>query len=99
MLILVVSTFTLLYDSFLNRPPGDYEVERGDIYLSDGDYDAALALFDEDISPFNAIPQGYAIEEFPQEIHWDTDWTLLKKPFNSKQLADAIERAMTTVPH
>ncbi len=46
-LILVVSTFTLLYDSFLNRPPGDYEVERGDMFLSDGHHDTALALFDE----------------------------------------------------
>jgi len=28
---------------------------------------AALALFDEDISAYNAIPQGYAIEEFHEE--------------------------------
>ncbi len=46
-LTLVVSTFTLLYDSFFSRPPGDFEVERGDMYLSDGDHEAAMALFDE----------------------------------------------------
>lgn len=46
-LILAVSTFTLLYDSFFLRPPGDYEVARGDMYLSDGDHDTARALFDE----------------------------------------------------
>ena len=50
LLILVVSTFTLLYDSFFLRPPGDYEVERGDMHLSDGDLDAARALFDEALS-------------------------------------------------
>ena len=54
-LTLVVSTFTLLYDSFLNRPPGDYEVERGDMYLSDDEYDKAMSLFDEalQLSPYH----------------------------------------------
>jgi len=45
--ILVVATLTVFYDSFLNRPPGDYEVEKGDIYLGSGDYDQALAYFNE----------------------------------------------------
>ena len=30
-----------------NRPPGDYEVEKGDIHLSVHEYDQALEWFDK----------------------------------------------------
>lgn len=51
--ILVAATFTVFYDSFFNRPPGDYQVEKGDIHLGSREYDEALAYFDKalEISP------------------------------------------------
>jgi len=30
----LVGGTSIFMDSFLNRPPGDYETERGDMYLS-----------------------------------------------------------------
>ncbi|MBT4046020.1 MAG: tetratricopeptide repeat protein [Rhodospirillaceae bacterium] len=37
----------IFYDSFFERPPGDYETERGDMYLSTHDYDDAMENFAE----------------------------------------------------
>ena len=48
MAIATFVTFTLwvvLKDSF-DRPPGDFEVQQGDILLTDDKYDEALAAFD-----------------------------------------------------
>lgn len=36
----------IFYDTFFERPPGDYETERGDMYLSTRDYDRAMENFD-----------------------------------------------------
>lgn len=44
---LAVATATIFYDSFFNRPPGDYETEKGDINLNAKYYDKALAWFDK----------------------------------------------------
>jgi len=43
----LVGGTTIFMDSFLDRPPGDYETERGDMYLSTHDYDDALKNFNE----------------------------------------------------
>lgn len=43
--ILVVATFTIFYDSFVDRPPGDFEVEKGDIHLRTGEWEEALEDF------------------------------------------------------
>lgn len=45
--VLVVGTFTLFWDSLVNRPPGDYETEKGDMHLSMGEYEQALQWFDD----------------------------------------------------
>ncbi|MFP6772489.1 MAG: tetratricopeptide repeat protein [Alphaproteobacteria bacterium] len=37
----------MFYDSFFERPPGDYETERGSMYLGTQDYTDALENFDE----------------------------------------------------
>ncbi len=37
----------MFYDSFFERPPGDYETERGSMYLSTKDYADAMENFDE----------------------------------------------------
>ncbi len=37
----------MFYDSFFERPPGDYETERGSMYLSTQDYKEAMENFDE----------------------------------------------------
>ena len=34
----LVGGTSIFMDTFLNRPPGDYETERGDMYLSSHDY-------------------------------------------------------------
>ncbi len=44
--MLVIGTGTLMYDAFIDRPPGDYETEKGDIHLSVKEYDQALEWFD-----------------------------------------------------
>ena len=44
--MLVIGTSTLMYDAFIDRPPGDYETEKGDIHLSVKEYDQALEWFD-----------------------------------------------------
>lgn len=44
---LAVATATMFYDSFVNRPPGDYETEKGDINLNARDYEKALEWFDK----------------------------------------------------
>ena len=36
----------MFYDSFFERPPGDYETERGSMYLSTRDYTEAMENFD-----------------------------------------------------
>jgi len=43
----LVGGTTIFMDSFLNRPPGDYETERGDMYLSSHDYGKAMENFEE----------------------------------------------------
>jgi tetratricopeptide (TPR) repeat protein len=45
--ILVAGAVTLVYDSFTERPPGDYETERGDTHLGIGEYDKALEWFNQ----------------------------------------------------
>ena len=45
--MLVIGVGSLLYDSFIDRPPGDYETEKGDIHLSVKEYDQALSWFNE----------------------------------------------------
>ena len=45
--VLITGGSTLLYDSFFDRPAGDYETERGDILLSSGDYDDAMTYFNK----------------------------------------------------
>ncbi len=42
-----VATFTMFYDSFFNRPPGDFETEKGDINLQSDNFDKALDWFDQ----------------------------------------------------
>ena len=42
----LVGGTTIFLDSFLDRPLGDYETERGDMYLSTHDYDDALENFE-----------------------------------------------------
>ncbi|MDA1099882.1 MAG: tetratricopeptide repeat protein [Proteobacteria bacterium] len=37
----------IFFDTFFDRPPGDYETERGDMYLSTQDYNNAMENFDE----------------------------------------------------
>jgi len=51
--MLVIGTGSLLYDSFIDRPPGDYETEKGDIHLSVKEYEQALTWFDRalEVSP------------------------------------------------
>jgi len=51
--LLLTGGLTLLYDSFFDRPSGDYETERGDILLSGGDYDDAMIYFNKalEVSP------------------------------------------------
>lgn len=59
---------------------------------------AAFALFDEDISGFNAIPQGYAIEEFhDQGLLYEggstpLDVGMATVPFFGKRLVELAER-------
>ena len=43
----VTGVTAIFFDSFLDRPPGDYETERGSMYLSTRDYDEAMENFDE----------------------------------------------------
>jgi tetratricopeptide (TPR) repeat protein len=43
----VTGVTVIFFDSFLDRPPGDYETERGSMYLSTQDYDEAMENFDE----------------------------------------------------
>ena len=45
--VLITGGSTLLYDSFFDRPAGDYQTERGDILLSSGDYDDAMSYFNK----------------------------------------------------
>ena len=45
--ILVSGGFYLGYQYFSSEAPGDYYVRQGDIRLSDGEYDKALASFDK----------------------------------------------------
>ena len=45
--VLFTGGATLFYDSFFDRPPGDYETKRGDILLSSGDYDDAMKYFNK----------------------------------------------------
>jgi tetratricopeptide (TPR) repeat protein len=45
--ILVAGALTMGYDSFTDRPPGDYETERGDTHLGIGEYDKALEYFNQ----------------------------------------------------
>ena len=42
----IFSLWVVLKDS-LDRPPGDFEVQQGDILLTDDKYDEALAAFDQ----------------------------------------------------
>ena len=51
--VLLTGGATLFYDSFFDRPAGDYETERGDILLSSGDYEDAAEYFDKalELSP------------------------------------------------
>ncbi len=51
--VLFTGGATLFYDSFFDRPAGDYETERGDILLSSGDYENAAEYFDKalELSP------------------------------------------------
>lgn len=44
---MIVGAGTIFYDTFFDRPPGDYEAERGDMFLSDGDHAQALDLFNQ----------------------------------------------------
>ena len=39
-------TFWAVTGSYIQTPQGDYEVRQGDIFLGDGEYDAALERFD-----------------------------------------------------
>jgi tetratricopeptide (TPR) repeat protein len=43
----VTGITAIFFDGFLDRPPGDYETERGSMYLSTQDYDDAMENFGE----------------------------------------------------
>ena len=45
--ILITGGATLFYDSFFDRPKGDYETERGGIFLTSGDFDEAMSYFNK----------------------------------------------------
>jgi tetratricopeptide (TPR) repeat protein len=45
--IIVGGLAILAYDWFASQEPGDYYVRQGDIRLSDGEYDKAIASFDK----------------------------------------------------
>ncbi len=46
-------SFWMVLRAYVQAPSGDYEVRQGDIYLGDGEYDAALKRFDAalDVQP------------------------------------------------
>lgn len=44
---LLVGGGTLFYESMFDRPPGDYEVERGSIHLEDGEFDQAMDYYNQ----------------------------------------------------
>ena len=48
--VLVTGGATLFYDSFFDRPKGDYETERGGIFLASGDFDDAMSYFNKALS-------------------------------------------------
>jgi tetratricopeptide (TPR) repeat protein len=46
-LLAIAAVSFVFFGAFLTQEPGDYEVRRGDLRLSEGNYDEALASFNE----------------------------------------------------
>lgn len=55
---LVGFTVFYFYSSVIDRPPGDYEAEKGNMMLSDGKYDEALDWFNQSLRVSPDHPGG-----------------------------------------
>ncbi len=72
LLIVGATAFYLAADWFAGGEPGDYQVRVGDQRLSEGDYDAALAAFDqalEDMPDHRGALMGRALVFMQSDRH------------------------------
>ena len=91
----VMFTFWAVVRSYVHTPEGDYEVRQGDIFLGDGDYDAAVERFNAAlaVSPDHRgalIGRALSFLQAGRNVEAEAEFTYLIDYLKKNLLADDI---------